>query len=90
MLLAGAMCQYTSYFFIRIPQIGPASVFLISGQIKLKFILNFYAIWALLILISFFLHLMFLCKNIIFIRKIDLICINSTVFLFKVLFLQEV
>ena len=33
---------YTSYFFIRIPQIGLASVFLIFGQIKLKIILNLY------------------------------------------------
>ena len=38
-LLAAAL---TSYFFIRIPQIGLASVFLIFGQIKLKIILNLY------------------------------------------------
>ena len=54
--------QYTRYFFIRIPQIGPASVFLIFGQIKLKIILNFLQNLSLLFLISFVFTSFFFAK----------------------------
>ena len=68
--------QYKLVIFIRISQIGQGLLFLIFCQIKLKIIHNLYPSWAFFFLISFFFTSFLFAKNIIVIRKVDLICIN--------------